>query len=113
VTRADMIRAGSSPSVRLFEAAACGTPIISDMWDGLETLLAPGREIHLAAGPEDVLDALVAWPEERRTAQAAAARKRVLAAHTAAHRARALEDGLRDAAGARHRRSSTALLAGA
>jgi spore maturation protein CgeB len=39
VTRADMIAAGWSPSVRLFEAAACGTPIISDRWDGIETLL--------------------------------------------------------------------------
>ena len=43
VTRADMIRAGYSPSVRLFEAAACGTPIISDVWAGLDTLLRPGR----------------------------------------------------------------------
>ena len=48
VTRADMIRAGYSPSVRLFEAAACGTPIISDIWDGLDTLFEPGREIVLA-----------------------------------------------------------------
>ena len=55
VTRGDMIRAGYSPSVRLFEAAACGTPIVSDVWDGIETILAPGREIVLAREPEDIL----------------------------------------------------------
>ncbi len=43
VTRADMIAAGWSPSVRLFEAAACGTPIISDAWAGLESLLRDRR----------------------------------------------------------------------
>ncbi|HEY8381454.1 MAG TPA: glycosyltransferase [Microvirga sp.] len=99
VTRADMIRAGYSPSVRLFEAAACGTPIISDLWDGLDTLLEPGREIVLARGVEDVLGPLLAWPEERRAAMAAAARQRVLAEHTADHRAEALEAGLRQAMG--------------
>ncbi|MCU0626981.1 MAG: glycosyltransferase, partial [Gemmatimonadaceae bacterium] len=45
VTRADMIRAGWSPSVRLFEAAACGAPIVSDAWAGIETLLAPPTEL--------------------------------------------------------------------
>ena len=43
-----MVRAGWSPSVRLFEAAACGTPIISDRWDGLDAIFAPGRDILLA-----------------------------------------------------------------
>src|SRR5581483_2163892 len=55
VTRADMVRAGHSPSVRLFEAAACGTPIISDRWDGIETLFKPGSEILLAAGAPESL----------------------------------------------------------
>jgi len=58
VTRADMIRAGYSPSVRLFEAAATGTPIISDVWAGLDTILAPGREIVTAADDDDVLAVL-------------------------------------------------------
>jgi spore maturation protein CgeB len=58
ITRADMIAAGWSPSVRLFEAAACGTPIISDRWDGIETLLVPGREIVLADSPAEVLAVL-------------------------------------------------------
>jgi spore maturation protein CgeB len=97
VTRADMIRAGYSPSVRLFEAAACQTPIISDCWDGLGTILAPGREIVLAGSPDDVLAALGTWTEACRTALAHAARKRVLSEHTAAHRADTLERDLMEA----------------
>jgi len=91
LTRADMVTAGFSPSVRLFEAAACGTPIISDAWSGLETLFEPGREILLATSPDDVLRHLRALPEARRRALGAAARARVLRAHTAAHRALELE----------------------
>jgi spore maturation protein CgeB len=91
VTRADMIRAGWSPSVRLFEAAACGTPIISDRWPGIETLLAPGREILLAATAQDVLSALRRFGEDERRALAERARKRILSEHTAAHRAQQLE----------------------
>jgi spore maturation protein CgeB len=91
VTRADMVRAGWSPSVRLFEAAACGTPIISDRWPGIETLLAPGREIVLAATARDVLAALRRFGEDERRALAERARKRILSEHTAAHRAQQLE----------------------
>jgi spore maturation protein CgeB len=96
VTRADMVRAGHSPSVRLFEAAACGTPILSDNWEGLDSVFAPGAEIALADAPEDVLAALD-WPEERRRTVVQAARARVLAEHTAAHRAGELETHLREA----------------
>ncbi|HVL70936.1 MAG TPA: glycosyltransferase [Beijerinckiaceae bacterium] len=98
VTRADMVRAGYSPSVRLFEAAACGVPIVSDVWPGLETILAAGREIVPAQGPEEVLRELLEEGEPRRARLAAAARRRVLAEHTAAHRAEALEGYLREAA---------------
>ncbi|MDQ2947340.1 MAG: glycosyltransferase, partial [Acidobacteriota bacterium] len=45
VTRRDMVRAGYSPSVRLFEAAACGVPIITDKWAGLESFFEPFTEI--------------------------------------------------------------------
>lgn len=91
VTRADMIRAGWSPSVRLFEAAACGTPIISDRWDGIESLLTPGEEIFLAGSSEEVLHLLRELPEEERRAAGMRARDRILAQHTAAHRAAELE----------------------
>ena len=91
VTRADMIRRGYSPSVRLFEAACCGVPIISDWWPGLDALFRPDTEIIIARNGEDVLDILRSMPEGRRLAIADAARARVLAAHTGDHRAAELE----------------------
>lgn len=97
VTRQDMIAAGFSPSVRLFEAAACATPIISDRWSGLETIFEAGTEIILADSAEDVLTALVETGEEERDAIGQAARKRILAEHTAAHRAAELESHLLEA----------------
>ncbi|HEY0352167.1 MAG TPA: glycosyltransferase [Enterovirga sp.] len=89
VTRADMVAAGWSPSVRLFEAASCGTPIISDRWNGLEAILEPGREILLGDGPDQVIAML--RDEQSRGAIGEAGRQRVLMAHTAAHRAAELE----------------------
>jgi spore maturation protein CgeB len=91
ITRADMVAAGYSPSVRLFEAAACGTPIISDRWAGLETLFTPDEEILLVRRAADVLRRLSETTEEQRRAIGARARERVLAEHTAAHRAAELE----------------------
>ena len=96
ITRADMIHAGYSPSVRLFEAAACGTPILSDDWPGLDDFLAIGSEIVLAKSPDQVLDVLT-WPRPRALAIGAAARARVLGAHTAEHRALTLEHLIRSA----------------
>lgn len=91
LTRADMRAAGFSPSVRLFESAACGSAILSDPWPGLETVLQPGREIAVVTGTNDVLAAVQSWPEWRRRSQARAARERVLAAHTGDKRAEELE----------------------
>jgi len=113
VTRADMIRAGYSPSVRLFEAAACGTPIISDIWDGIETLLEPGQDIILAEKPDDVLNVLDTWAETRRKALGASAQRRILAEHTAAHRAASMEGDLLEAIERSSRASSLALGVGA
>lgn len=87
ITRRDMIRAGYSPSVRLFEAAACGTPIISDTWDGIETLLEPDREILLARDTNDVLQYLNDIPDADRIRIGRRARDRILREHTAEHRA--------------------------
>jgi spore maturation protein CgeB len=91
VTRADMIRSGYSPSVRLFEAAASGVPIISDWWAGLDTIFAPDTEILIARDAADVLRYLRELPEPERVRLADRARRRVLANHTAAHRAALLE----------------------
>jgi spore maturation protein CgeB len=91
ITRANMVEAGFSPSVRLFEAAAAGVPIISDRWPGIESIFKVGGEILIADMPEHVVNILSELPEDRRRAIAAAARKRVLADHTAEQRARQLE----------------------
>jgi spore maturation protein CgeB len=91
VTRADMVAAGWSPSVRLFEAAACGTPIVSDAWEGLETLFTPDTEILIARNTADTLRYLHDIDEEERQAIGRRARAKVLARHTAAHRAAELE----------------------
>ncbi|CAO4193899.1 CgeB family protein [Methylorubrum extorquens] len=101
VTRADMIAAGWSPSVRLFEAASIGTPLLSDGWDGLNAILAPGREILLPETPEAVLAILRDQTDAERRAIGAAARAAVLARHSAAHRAAELEANLREAAARR------------
>jgi spore maturation protein CgeB len=90
VTRRAMISAGHAPSVRLFEAAACGTPIISDWWDGIETLLEPDCEILIAHSPRTVVEWLVDMPESERVAIGERARRRVLMEHTAVARAREL-----------------------
>jgi spore maturation protein CgeB len=86
LTRADMVRAGWSPSVRLFEAAACATPVISDHWAGLADLFEPGREILLASSAAEVVRALAASDIDIQ-AIGQRARRRVLAEHTADHRA--------------------------
>jgi spore maturation protein CgeB len=91
ITRSDMKSLGFSPSVRLFEAAACGTPLISDNWPGIETVFAPGTEILIASGPREVMQILRELPNDRRIAIAANAHARLLREHTPAHRARQLE----------------------
>ncbi|UFW50445.1 MULTISPECIES: CgeB family protein [Bradyrhizobium] len=101
-TRADMRTLGFSPSVRLFEAAACGTPVISDRWPGIETIFEPSQEILLAATPRDVIQILRDMPEDRRRAIAEKARQRVLANHTSGHRARQLETYYTEATARRH-----------
>lgn len=109
ITRTDMIAAGWSPSVRLFEAASCGVPIISDPWPGLDELFQPGVEILLAETGEEVARLLVDMPDESRLALAAAARQRVLSAHSSAARAVELDGCLQEAA---LRRSSSRRAAG-
>jgi spore maturation protein CgeB len=91
VTRSDMVAAGWSPSVRLFEAGACGASIISDRWPGIETFFTPGGEIALADLTEQVVELIVSTPEHERRELGAAARRRILAEHSAEQRAAMLE----------------------
>ena len=92
VTRAAMVEAGWSPSVRLFEAASCAVPIISDRWEGLDVLF-PAGAILIADTAEDVLAALD-LPEPHRQAIGRAAQDIVFAEHRAEVRARQMADHL-------------------
>lgn len=89
VTRRAMAEVGHCPSGRLFEAAACGTPIVSDSWEGLDEFFEPGRELLIARSSADVIEALSRAPEELEEI-GHAARERVLSEHTAEHRGREL-----------------------
>lgn len=87
ITRADMIKAGYSPSVRLFEAAACGVPIISDYWEGLDSVFEIGTEIFVSNSGTETLEYLKSMDEASRVAAGERARAKILSAHTASHRA--------------------------
>jgi spore maturation protein CgeB len=89
ITRAPMVRMGWCPSGRLFEAAACGVPVLSDDWAGLDTFFTPGSEILVAHRPDDVLGALD-LPGESLAQIGRRARERALDEHTAEKRAHAL-----------------------
>jgi spore maturation protein CgeB len=86
VTRRDMIRSGFSPSVRLFEATACGVPVLSDRWAGIEDVLEPDRDLLVRDTTADVVEAL-GMPAERRRAIGAAGRETTLRCHTGRRRA--------------------------
>jgi spore maturation protein CgeB len=95
VTRRAMADTGFCPSGRLFEAAACGAPILSDLWEGLDAFFTPGAEILVAHDTADAVAALDCDDRELR-AMARAARERTLTEHTADRRARELEQLLED-----------------
>lgn len=96
ITRQAMAEYGFCPSGRLFEAASCGTPLLSDRWEGLETFLTPGEEILLVDTADDVVNALQRSPDDRNRI-ARQARDRVLVEHTAEARVRTLESLLEQA----------------
>lgn len=99
VTREPMAAMGYCPSGRLFEAAACGCPVLSDAWEGIEVFYEPGREILIARSTDDALAAVQADEAELRRI-AAAARERTHDEHTADRRAAELERALTTTAGA-------------
>jgi spore maturation protein CgeB len=93
VTRRAMAEMGFCPSGRLFEAAACGVPILTDTWDGLDSFFTPDEEILITRSAADTLAALERSGDEL-TRLAAAARERTLSEHTADRRALELETAL-------------------
>ncbi|HEX8280598.1 MAG TPA: glycosyltransferase, partial [Chthoniobacterales bacterium] len=104
VTRDTMAAMGWCPSGRLFEASACGTPIVSDRWDGLDDFFTPGEEILIADTTADALAALELSDAELGKI-ASAARERTLSDHSSARRAQQFEELL---AGAREPEALTA-----
>jgi spore maturation protein CgeB len=90
ITRSDMAQYGFCPSARLFEAASCGVPILSDRWSGLELFLSPGSEVVTVSTTREVMEALL-MSEEERLRIVGRARERTLSEHTAFHRALELE----------------------
>jgi spore maturation protein CgeB len=86
VTRQAMAAMGWCPSGRLFEAAACGTPLLTDAWEGLDAFLTPGREILVARSTADTTAALDRSDAELHR-MARDARERTLAEHSSARRA--------------------------
>jgi spore maturation protein CgeB len=91
LTRADMVEAGYSPSVRLFEASACEACILSDCWAGLDEFLTPGQEILLPKDADEMAAILTHLSYEEQIRIGERARERVLSEHTAEHRAREFE----------------------
>ena len=109
-TRQAMSAAGWSPSVRLFEAAACAVPVISDPWEGLDAIFRPGEEIIVAHDGDDVLRVVRQMDETSRRAIGLRARQRVLDGHTAARRVDLLEEELQAVRRSRTARRREALL---
>ena len=96
VTRSSMAKMGYCPSGRLFEAAACGTPILSDYWEGLEQFFQLNDEILVARCCEDAMQA-ISVSDATLARIGRIARQRVLDCHTAQHRAAELETILESA----------------
>lgn len=98
VTRGAMAARGYCPSGRLFEAAACATPILTDTFDGLDTFFEPDREILIARSTEEAVDAMHRSDAELMRI-GAAARKRVLSEHTSEVRARQMMEAMQSVGG--------------
>ena len=98
VTRAPMAKLGYCPSGRLFEAAACATPVLSDRWEGLETFFTPGEEILIATSTAEAVAAL-ALPRAELAKIGQRAHARALREHSGTRRAQELVALLRDPPG--------------
>jgi spore maturation protein CgeB len=108
ISRESMARYGFSPATRVFEAAGAGACLITDHWEGIELFLDPGREVLVARDGAEVAERLRELPPERARRIGEAARRRVLAEHTYAHRAAQVESILRGAGGVETRTTAGA-----
>lgn len=112
ITRKAMVEWGFSPSVRLFEAAGCGCPIVSDNWPGLDTVLTLGEEVLLAERTDDVMRLLNDVSDDQLRRIGFRARERVLAEHSSARRAEELENYVAAATKPRTAQPASLLLSG-
>jgi spore maturation protein CgeB len=91
INRESMARYGFSPPTRVFEAAGAAACLITDAWEGLELFLDPGHECLTVRNGDEVVKHLRALTPEQAHLIGQAARQRVLAEHTYAHRAAQVE----------------------
>jgi spore maturation protein CgeB len=94
INRRSMAQVGFSPPTRVFEAAGAGACLLLDAWEGIECFLEPGEQVLVARDGEEVANILAGLTDERARQIGKAARERVLAEHTYAHRAVSLEAAL-------------------
>jgi len=94
ITRESMARFGFSPATRVFEAAGAGACLITDAWEGIELFLEPGREVLVARDGAEVAEQVRGLGPEQARRIGEAARRRILAEHTYAHRALQIEEAL-------------------
>lgn len=99
ITRADMAASGHCPSGRLFEAAACQTPLLSDTWNGLHDFFTED-ELFAVHNADDVLRVLE-LPNEELASVAQRAYQRTMAEHTGTQRAKELVAAIEDAGASR------------
>jgi len=92
INRSDMAATGFSPPTRVFEAAGCGSCVVTDAWDGIETFLEPDEEVLVVSSADELVDVVRSTSARRAAAIGQAARARVLRDHTYATRARTLEE---------------------
>ena len=92
ISRDSMAKMGFSPATRVFEAAGAGACIITDYWLGIDFFFEPGKEILVAASGAEVADILSKLSVEEARAIGEAAKARVLAKHTYAHRAKEADE---------------------
>jgi spore maturation protein CgeB len=92
INRESMARYGFSPATRIFEAAGARACLISDAWEGIEAFLEPGREVLIAHSGDEVAETVNRLTADRARAIGEASYKRIMAAHTYAHRAVEVED---------------------
>jgi spore maturation protein CgeB len=99
LTRQEMVRWGYSPSVRLFEAAACGCTILSDFWPGLDSILKVGDEVLLTENTGQVIELLQGMDDAEARRIGTQARERVMSEHSSDRRAEQFENYVASAQG--------------